>query len=141
MAGEIRTRASTSTFAGGRIPGSSYDFHQPALVSGAVGTLNAFAGPTSSLTILADGSATMSFTGCKATGRVTPRADGKNLLMLSMTIDPATCAGATSFTQFEGFILAYELAGGGRRMFAYVFGTDVLGWGGWEEYLLTGSQP
>lgn len=134
MTGEIRTSAATRTFAGGRIGGSSYDFNQPATASTAVGTLVSMNGGPS-FSILADGSVTGSGN-CRASGRVTPRADGKNLLSIEVTLDPATCK--VAWSRHEGVVLAYERAEGGRRLFARLFATD--GWD-WEEYFLTGSEP
>jgi hypothetical protein len=124
----------TRTFAGGAIAGSSYDFNQPASVSTAVGTLVSTDG-RQSFSILADGSVTGSGS-CQATGRVTPRADGKNLLKLEVTLDPATCH--AQFGRYEGVVLAYERNTGGRRLFARIHATD--GWD-WEEHFLTGSPP
>jgi hypothetical protein len=134
ITGEIRTGAMTRTFAGGGMEGSSYDFNQPASVSTAVGTLVS-TGRGLSFSILADGSVTGSGS-CQATGRVAPRADGKNLLTIEVTLDPVTCQ--VPLARYQGVVLAYERAAGGRRMFARILATD--GWD-WDEFFLTGSQP
>jgi hypothetical protein len=119
ISGELTTDMSTRTFVGGDIPDSSYDFQQPASVSAAVGTLDTVGGgPT--LSIAADGSATLSFASCQASGQVAPRADGKNLLTLSA----APCPGGTF--AYEGVVLIYERMGGGKRQLADVFASD--GW-------------
>ena len=89
-----------------------------------------------------NGVATGLFLGCRTTGQAAPHPGGKNLLNVSMTLDPATCAPGTSTTlrTFVGFVLTFDLIAGGRRQFAYLSATDLTQWD-WEEFFLTASSP
>lgn len=134
MSGEITSGTTTRAFVGGRIPGSDYNYRQAAALTSAVGTLEqagSAPGQGLSLTVRADGTATLSRPGGTATsGRVDPTGVGK----LRLSFAPS---GASTY-QFEGVLVAYETANGGRRLFAYLFGSD--GWD-WTELFLTGSLP
>lgn len=140
ITGQVRTAASTRTIAGGRIPGSAFDYQQAPSIASAAGTFGDLFSNGSSLTILADGSAVGTFFGCQARGHVAPQADGKNLLTVSMALDLASCPGTNKPGpfRFDGVALTYALTSGGTRRFAYLFATDDWDW---SEFFMTSSSP
>lgn len=131
LSGQITEAASTRTLVGGPVPGASYDYNQPASLSDAAGTLSTSGNDKVYLSIAADGTAMFGPTGQQRRGTVVPSADGKNLLTLSVPPLPGSGFAMT------GLVLTYSVAGGGRRLFAYVYESD--GWDG-TEYFLTGTQ-
>lgn len=144
ITGSIQANTVTLAYAGGPIPGSAYDYRVPAKVADAVGDwvgLPDLAGRSDGLAIHADGSATGRYAGCRIAGEVAPEPGGKSLLVLRMSLDPATCApgAGTTLRTFEGFILVYTVAGG-DRLFTYALGTDEVGWD-WADWFLTASRP
>jgi hypothetical protein len=143
ISGDLRISSLVRTISGGRVPGTSYNFDQPASVSTATGSLLEIRPDRASMTILADGSVTGTYLQCRVAGHVTPRADGKNILDLALTIDVGTCPTPTTtdLSRLDGFVVAYGLANGGIRSFAYLYGSTDLNFGSGDQLLLTGSQP
>ena len=118
ISGSLTVGNTNATFSGGAIPGSTYTYNTPAVLSDVVGswTLTSTDGTTGiSLVIASDGTFTASPpapTACVITGTVLPRPSGKNVFNTTSTFG-AGCGGQTSTT---GIGVVYPLSGGGSQV-------------------------
>ena len=149
ITGSIRDGGTTTSFTGGRIPGSNYAFDAPPRVADAVGawTLNPLKGAPFRIEIAADGSLTgdatieLAYTppvpiGCRLSGRVSADSQAKvNLLSLTLQAacnDPYTGRPWLPLN-YLGFVLSVPLQSGG---------TQLLLWARWvPENAGVGGDP
>lgn len=123
LSGTIRSATETLSFAGGPIPGSSYNFNMPATVAGVVGSWNLTdeKGQALTVNIAADGSLAGQYLGCSVTGVVKPSDAGQNILDLGLSFNKASCPENWSLLDLphDGFVLAYQLTAGGTQLIVW----------------------
>jgi hypothetical protein len=106
----------TSTFTGGPIQNSLYNYSAAASLANITGAwlLTGLDGAPVSLTISANGSFTGSSFGCAFSGALTPRASGKNVFNATATFGAAPCL--IPGQSVTGIALEYPLVGGTRQL-------------------------
>lgn len=129
ISGTLTGTSGTSSFSGGPIAGSLYDYSQPAsltTVSGSWSTTSV-SGEGIALTIASNGAFTAtSSLGCNFSGTVTPRPSGKNVFNVAVSFGAAPCALAGQAA--TGIAIAYPLANGKTQLLVSVVdGTRTYG--------------
>jgi hypothetical protein len=122
LSGSIRSATESVSFAGGPIPGSSYNFSLPASVATVVGSWNMTdeAGHGATLQIAADGSVAGRYQACNLVGAVKPAASGLNVLSLQLSLDRASCPSRwQTLDGYVGFALAYPMTAGGTQLIVW----------------------
>ncbi len=85
----------STSFSGGPILGSTYDYDTPASLSSVTGhwTMTELEGETVSLNIGTNGAfSAIGSSGCNFNGAMTPRASGKNVFDVTLTFGGSPCA-------------------------------------------------
>lgn len=121
LAGTLATSTGSASLSVGPIAGSLYRYDAPALPTAVQGdwTLTTLQGEVHTVTVAADGSLTASgLQGCNFTGRVLPRASGKNVYDVTLTFGPAPCVLANQ--PATGIALTYPLANGSNQLLVAV---------------------
>lgn len=121
MSGSFQFGSNTVRFAGGPINGG-YDYAAAAQLTQVSGawSLNALSGEGINIMVGGDGSFTgQSALGCAISGKLTPRASGKNVFDVTLQFGPAPCAVPNQSA--AGIALSYPISGRQQLIFA---GTD-----------------
>jgi hypothetical protein len=124
VSGSMAGGGSVRPFNGTYLTGSTYDYSAGASLASIAGawSLSGTDGSTATVSIGAAGAVTGTSSGCNFSGRLTPRANGKNVFDVTLANGPAPCAapGATS----TGVAVSYLIAGTALRQLVVV-GTDA----------------
>ncbi len=121
ISGSVTASGGSVGFSGGPIPGSLYNYNNPATLSTITGswTTSTLTGESVAINIASNGSfAASSSAGCNFSGTVTPRASGKNVFNVSLTFGAAPCALAGQ--PATGIAVAYPLANGQTQLLVAV---------------------
>lgn len=121
ISGTTTNSSGSSTFNGGPIAGSLYNYDATATLSTVAGswTTTSLTGETVTISIAAGGTFTaVSSGGCRFSGTVTPRASGKNVFNTSLTFGAAPCALPNQVA--TGIAVAYPLASGRTQLIVAV---------------------
>jgi len=110
--GSMTSSGSTATFDGTTAALAPYQYATPATVTTVMGdwVIQKLGGGPGTAHVGADGSFSWQSNGCTAQGTATPRASGKNVYDIALTIGPAPCDAPGSVQQGVG--IALPLAGG-----------------------------
>lgn len=117
IAGTVKAGAQTTTFTGGPIAGSQYNYAVAASLTNIAGawSVTSTSGETVSVNVLAGGTFTaFGSSGCNFSGTITPRTSGKNVFNTTMIFGPAPC-GLPNQTA-SGIALSYPLANGTTQL-------------------------
>lgn len=121
LAGTLGTAQGSASISLGPLAGSAYRYEARALPVAVQGswTLTTLQGEVQSVAVAADGSlSARGQNGCNFSGRVLPRASGKNVFDVSLDFGPAPCALANQSA--TGIALVYPLASGGNQLIVAV---------------------
>jgi hypothetical protein len=132
LSGTIKSATETVAFAGGPIPGSSYNYNTPATVAAVVAnwSLTDQNGARATLDVAVDGSVTGQYLGCSLTGNVKPNSSGKNVLDLRLSFDKTICPANWYLLDlpYDGFAVAYPVAEGHTQLIVWAETNNGVDW-------------
>lgn len=120
--GSVTENASTVTFTGASLQSSSYTYDMAANQADIVGAWSMIdlQGSSVILNIATSGALAGSVSGCSFTGRISPRASGKNIFDVALTFGPSPCRLAGQAASG----IAVEYLSSGKRQFV-IAATDT----------------
>jgi hypothetical protein len=116
----------TTTFSGGPVPGSTYDYNAHADVGSVVGNwvLMDTKGQQVAVDIKPDGSVSGQER-CAFSGRIEPDPGGKNILRLRFTMP---CLDPQGLSAYDGFVLSFPMDSGTTQLLLYAESGNGMDW-------------
>lgn len=126
--GSITSADRTSYFDGTTTALAPYNYANPAALDAVLGDwrIVKLGGGDGTAQVGADGAFTWTASGCTATGTLTPRASGKNVYDIALTVGPAPCSAPGSNQRGVG--IALPLAGGKVQFITVTVDADRKAW-------------
>ncbi|HEY6511173.1 MAG TPA: hypothetical protein VI032_04300 [Burkholderiaceae bacterium] len=125
ISGTVSTGAGSTSFAGGPVAGSAYNYDAPASLGTIAGnwTVTDLLGETIAISIAANGTFTAATnSGCNFSGTISPRASGKNVFDTALTFGSAPCA--LPGQPARGVAIAYPLSASVTQLAVAVINTS-----------------